>query len=159
MRRILLAAPIALLLAAACGDGEDPEVATPTSEVATVDAAAGDGHAQPQVADKPLPSPTPIPDDAPLIQVVVGGTPFSPTRSQFGELPKVQIEAGGKSYEGVTLSALAAKAGASESAVATIQGTRGDNLRLGAIRFPLGEIGASTVLVLDEAGHLALSLN
>ena len=160
MRRFLLAAPLAILLvSAACGDGSDEDAADATetaSESPTVDGSAG--HQQPQVADKVIPTPTSIPDTLPVVQVVVAGKPFAPTRSEFGALPKITIDAGGKSYEGVSLSALAEKAGgASEGAVATIQGTRTDSLRLGAIRFPLGDIGASTVFMLDEGGRLVLA--
>jgi hypothetical protein len=156
MRRLLFAAPLAILLAAAaCGDGEDKDEAEPTQ--AAEESPAGNVNEQPQVPDKVIPTPTPVPDGVPIVQVVVAGKPFAPTRSEFGELPKVKIDAGGKTYEGVSLSALAEKAGASSSAVATIQGTRADNLRLGAIRFPLGEIGGSTVFMLDEGGHLVLA--
>jgi hypothetical protein len=157
MRRLLFAAPLAILLGSvACGDGPGKDDAEAT-QAAAESPTPGNVNEQPQVPDKDLPTPTPIPDTLPVVQVVVAGKPFAPTRGEFGALPKVKIDAGGKSYEGVSLSVLAEKAGAAEGAVATIQGTRADNLRLGAIRFPLGEIGASTVFMLDEGGRLVLA--
>ena len=41
--------------------------------------------------------------------------------------------------------------------IATINGTRMDNLRLGAVRFTLTEIGASTVFVMDDTGRITLA--
>ena len=157
MRRLLFAAPLAiLLLGAACGDGPDKDEQDEATAAADVSPVSNPNE-QPQVPDKQLPTPTPVPDSVPLVQVVAGGKTFTPTRPEFGDLPKTKVEAGGKTYEGVTLSALATQAGAGEGAIATIQGTRMDNLRLGAIRFALSEIGSSTVLYLDENGHLLLA--
>jgi hypothetical protein len=162
MRRFLLAAvPFVILAGAACGgdsDGDDqaPDetpTLSPSDAVATADAS----NQQPQVPDKQLPTPTPVPDDSPVLQVVAAGNPYTPTRADFAGLPKVSIDAGGKKYEGVALATIAESAGARAEAIVTIQGTRGDNLRFGAIRFPLAEIGTSTVLVLDETGHMLLA--
>lgn len=156
MRRFALAAlPLALLaLATACGDGDKKGDAqeTPAAEASST----ANVNEQPQVPDKELPSPTPIPDTLPVIQVAFGGKVYAPTKADFSSLPKTKLSAGGKEYEGVPLSALAEKAAASGDAVATIQGTRTDNLRLGAVRFPLSDIGSSTVLVVDDGGHVAL---
>jgi|GEM_PF-4190342 len=165
MRRFLLAAlPFAILAGAACGgddsspdDGQNGNGQTPTLSPADAVATADASNQQPRVPDRPLPTPTPIPDGSPLLQVVAGGKPYTPTRADLAALPKASIDAGGKKYEGVTLAALAEAAGARAEAVVTIQGTRNDNLRFGAIRFPLAEIGPSTVLVLDESGHLLLA--
>jgi hypothetical protein len=165
MRRFLLAAlPLVLFVGAACGDddgdgdgGEQADGETPTLSPADAVATSDASNQQPQAPDKPLPSPTPVPDGSPLLQVVVAGNPYTPTRAEFADLPKTSIDAGGNKYEGVTLAALAEQAGAAAESVVTIQGTRSDNLRFGAIRFPLAEIGASTVLVMDESGHLLLA--
>jgi hypothetical protein len=161
MRRLLIAAAFALCLAgAACGDGPDkPEQtgqATATSDPNGPPPTVAENQ-QPQVPDRQMPTPTPVPDGLPVIQVVVAGKTFTPVRSEFAGLPKVTVTAGGTSYEGVSLEALATKAGAQPSAVATIQGTRTDNLRLGSIRYALAEIGPSTVLVMDESGHIRLA--
>lgn len=156
MRRLILgAAPLLLLIGAACGDGPDKSDSTP----------AGDGEAtptrnaneQPQVPDTPVPNPTPIPNDLPVVQVAHAGKQFSPTQAEFAALPKVSITANGRSYEGVTLSTLTEKAGGQPSSVATIQGTRVDNLRLGAVRFTVSEVGDTTVFFLVDGGHLALA--
>ena len=156
MRRLFFAAiPLALVLGSACGDGNGAgnDDADATSEAtATLDV-----NVQPQSPDREIATPTPIPDDQPLVQVVVAGKPYLPTRADLAALPKAKITAGGNSYEGVSLATLAEKAGAPAGATATIQGTRMDNLRLGAIRFPLPDIGASTVFVIDDKGHLLLA--
>ena len=152
MRRFLLAAaPFAILLGAACGDGEDkPEDGADTPDATLTQ----DSNQQPQVADSKMATPTPIADTDPVLQVVAMGQAYTPTRGEFAALPKVKIDAGGKSYEGVTLAALAEKAGAPQAGFITIQGTRSDNLRFGAVRFPLGEVATNTVLVVDESGHV-----
>ncbi len=152
MRRFLLAAaPFAILLGAACGDGEDkPDDGENTPEAALTQ----DSNQQPQVADQAMPTPTPLADTDPVLQVVAMGQAYTPTKGDFTALPKVSIDAGGKSYEGVSLAALAEKAGAPAAGFVTIQGTRADNLRFGAVRFPLAEVGTNTVLILDETGHV-----
>ena len=156
MRRLALAAmPFALLtLAAACGDGDKKDDAQQTTTAQ--ESPTANVNEQPQVPDKQLPTPTPIPDTVPVIQVAFAGKVYAPMRSDFTALPKVKVNAGGKEYEGVSLAALAEKAAAKTDAVATIQGTRADNLRLGAIRFPLPDIAATTVFVIDDNGHVAL---
>lgn len=157
MRRLLFAAPLGILLfAASCGDGTDKADPTPTA-AASQEASPSDGSEQPQVPDKPLPSPTPIPDDLPIVQVVAGTNGFRPTRQEFAALATSKVQAGGKTYEGVSLALLAEKAGATPDTIATIQGTRSDNLRLGAVRFPLSELATTTVLYLDEGGHMMLA--
>jgi hypothetical protein len=155
MRRILLAAaPLAILLGAACGDGEDkPDDATTSPEAVLTQ----DSNEQPQVPDTAMPTPTPLADADPVLQVVAMGQAYTPTRGDFGGLAKTKIDAGGKSYEGVTLAALAEKAGAPQAGFVTIQGTRSDNLRFGAVRFAMSEIGTNTVLLLDESGHVSFA--
>jgi hypothetical protein len=160
VRRLLLAAlPFALLIPAiACGgdDAEDQPEENGGETAAETTPEAGENEPTP-IPDKPLPSPTPIPDDVPVVQLVAGGKQYAPMRSEFAALPKTKISAGGKDYEGVTLTTLAEKAGAPAGSTVTIQGTRADNLRFGAVRFPLSEIGAGTVFMLDEAGHVTFA--
>lgn len=156
MRRLLFAAPLAILaLSAACGDGPDKDEQEQTQ--AAEQSPVSNPNEQPQVPDKDLATPTPVPDGVPILQVVGGGNAFTPTRPEFAELPKTKLDANGKTYEGVTLAALAEKTGADGASVVTIHGTRLDNLRLGAIRFSLGEIASSTVLFLDENGRMVLA--
>jgi len=171
MRRLLFAAaPLMLLLGAACGDGDtptDPDTGDTTAEDATAgptvseaDAARTEvakGLEQPTVADKPLPTATPVPDDRPLFQAVAGSTQFTPTRAEFAALATVQLSAGGQNYTGVPISAIAEKVAGRADGTVTIEGTRVDNLRFGVIRFPLTDIAESTVLVLDEQGHILLA--
>ena len=159
VRRLLLAAlPFALLIpAVACGgdDAEDQPADNGGETAAQTPQAGADEPTA--IPDKPLPSPTPIPDDVPVVQVVAAGQQYLPMRSEFTALPKTKVSAGGKDYEGVTLAALAEKAGAAAGSTATIQGTRIDNLRFGPVRFGLSEIGASTVFMLDSAGHVTFA--
>lgn len=155
MRRFAFAAmPLALLaFSAACGDGADKEAEPTTSADATT---TPNVNEQPQVPDKQLPTPTPIPDTVPVIQVAYAGKVFAPTRTEFSALPKTKVSAGGKEYEGVALTALVEKAAAKSDGVVTLQGTRLDNLRFGAVRFPLADVAGGTVFVMDDSGHIAL---
>lgn len=170
-RLSLLAAPFALALSlvfTACGDDDDGPAdggtgGDGTAASATVSEAdarrteVAGGLEQPTVADVPLPSPTAVPDDAPVVQVVSGATVFAPTSAEFAGLATAEITAGGKTYTGVTLEALAAAVEARPEAIANIEGTRADNLRFGALRFPLPEVGSTTVVVAGEGGHLSLA--
>jgi hypothetical protein len=166
MRRLsFAAAPLALaLLLGACGGddggspggGEDP-TATPTLSPIDAQRTAVAAQDQPQVPDTPLAKPTPVPDDTPVVQVVAGETRYTPTRAEFAALPTTEIQADGKTVKGVTIAMLASQVGAGAGTVVTIQGTRVDNLRLGAIRFALSEVAENTVVTLDEEGHLALA--
>ena len=165
MLRLRFAAALLLLVpaaAAACGGDDDAPAgdagAAPTvSEADARRTEVAQGLEQPVPPDRPLPTPTPLPDGLPVIQVVTpGGTAYTPTRDEFKALPATTLKIGGKEYTGVTLASLAAKAGAPAGAVATIQGTRIDNLRLGALRYPLADIGATTLLVINQSGYLDL---
>ena len=165
MLRLRFAAALLLLVpaaAAACGGDDDAPAgdagAAPTvSEADARRTEVAQGLEQPVPPDRPLPTPTPLPDGLPVLQVVApGGTAYTPTRDEFTALPATTLKIGGKEYTGVTLAAVAAKAGAPAGSTATIQGTRMDNLRYGAIRYPLAEVGETTLLVLNEAGYLDL---
>lgn len=162
MTRLRLAAAILLLVpiaAAACGGDDDaPADATPT--ITDADARrteVAQGLEQPVPPDKPLPSPTPLPEDVPIVQIVSGGQQFAPTRAAFADLPTTSISVGGQQYTGVTIAELGRRVAAREAGTVTIQGTRTDNLRYGAIRYPLAEIASDTVLYLDESGYLRLA--
>lgn len=167
MRRLSFAvAPLtlALLLGACGGDdngptngGDDSAEATPTISDIDAQRTAVAAQDQPKVPDTPLPKPTPVPDDTPVLQVVAGETRYEPTRAQFAELPEVELQVSGKTVKGVTIATIASQAGAGADTIVTIQGTRVDNLRLGAVRFGLAEIAENTVLMLDEEGHISLA--
>lgn len=167
MRRLSFAvAPLALaLLFGACGGdgddspnggGDDP-TATPTLSPLDAQRTAVAAQDQPQVPDTPLPKPTPVADDTPIVQVVAGQTRYTPTRAEFAALATAEIQADGKTVKGVTIATLASQVAAGADTVVTIQGTRVDNLRLGAVRFALAEIAENTVVVMDDDGHLALA--
>lgn len=151
---LLLLAPAAL---AACGGSDSDDADAAATETDAGAEATGTprnvGLDQPVAPDRPLPSPTPLPDDAPIIQVVAGASTFTPTRAEFADLPTVTITADGRQYTGVTLAELARRVSAPAEAVVTIQGTRSDNLRYGAVRYALAEVGAATVVFIDESGY------
>ena len=165
--RILLAAIPAVLLFAACGgdsdspSGGDAATAT-TGPTLTAAQARGTevarGLEQPTATDKPLPTPTRLPDDAPAVQVVgASGAPYIPKLSEFKALPTAEIKVDGQAYSGVTLSTLLAKVNPPSTAIVTIDGVRGDGKRQGAVRFPLSTIGDSTVLTAGKNGELSLA--
>ena len=166
IRRLSYAAlaPFALaLVLGACGgddddasDGGDEPTATPTLSAMDAQRATVTAQDQPTVADTPIAKPTPIPDDVPVIQVVGAGKSYLPLRSEFESLPMTEITVNGKKVKGVSLAEVARQVDAPATAVVTIQGTRSDNLRLGAIRFNLAEVAENTVLVLDDEGHVSV---
>lgn len=158
--RYLLAAVPAVLLLSACGGDSNKTTATPEPGP-TLTAAqqrqtqTAKSLAQPTAEDKPLPTPAPVPEDGVAVQVAgASGTPYAPKLSEFRALPTSEIKVDGQSYKGVTLSALLAKVNAANTAVVTLDGTRSDGKRQGAVRFPLADIGESTVLVLGNGGEL-----
>jgi hypothetical protein len=163
MRRLSYAlAPFALaLVLGACGgddddsNGDEP-AATPTLSAMDAQRATITAQDQPTVPDTPIARPTPLPDDVPVVQVVGAGKTYLPLRSEFESLPMTEITANGKKVKGVSLAEIARKVDAPATSVVTIQGTRADNLRLGAIRFNLAEVAENTVLVLDDEGHVSV---
>lgn len=162
MQRILLAALPAFLLLAGCrGDDAKPAADGTVAPGATLTAAERTKVALtpvtlPTVKDQPLPTPVKLGADDVVVSVVAGKEKYQPKASDFSALPTVEITVAGKTYKGVTLAALAEKVKAAAGANVTIEGARADRVRLGTIRFPAADIGATTVLVPDETGHLAL---
>lgn len=158
--RYLLAAVPAVLLLSACGGDSNKTAATPEPGP-TLTAAqqrqtqTANSLAQPTAEDKPLATPVPVPENGVAVQVAgASGAPYAPKLSEFKALPTSEIKVDGQSYKGVTLSALLAKVNAANTAVVTLDGTRSDGKRQGAVRFPLADIGESTVLVLGNGGEL-----
>jgi hypothetical protein len=140
---------------AACGGEEAPaDPVDPTPAVSDID---GEVNEQPVAPDRPIPTPTPLPADFPILQVVAGGTGLTPTRDEFLAIPTTTITADGREFTGVTLAELARRVTAPEGAVVTIHGTRADNLRFGVIRYPLSDVAEQTVLVLDDSGYVSLA--
>ena len=152
--RYLLAAIPAVFLLSACGGGSDKGGTTPgaSAQPATPTTVAGQ---QPTAEDRPLPTPTPVPEDGIAVQVAgVSGAPYAPKLSELKALPTAEISFEGKSYKGISLATLLAKVNAPETATVTVDGTRPDGKRQGAVRFALKDIGDSTVLVLGNNGEL-----
>ena len=118
-------------------------------------ASSGPGRFTPTATPPRLPTPTPIPDTAVALSVARGGKTFTPTVTELKALPTIEINAGGPK-KGISMATIGEKVGANDDSIATIQGTRVDNLRLGAVRFPVADIGGSTVFVVDDSGHVAL---
>lgn len=164
--RILIAAIPAVLLFAACGDDSISTIDSAASAAAgpTLTAAeerqtqVAKGLDQPTAVDRPLSTPTPLPENGPAVQVIgATGEPYVPKLSEFKALPTAEIKVDGQSYSGVTLSTILAKVKAPETAVVTVDGVRADGKRQGAVRFPLSAIGDTTVLTVGKNGELSMA--
>lgn len=155
---VVAAALAASLLLAACGGGSSKkENANASAAAASPTSADTAGLAQPSAPDKPLPTPTPVPDDGTALTVVSKEHNFAPKLADLKGLKQDKVDANGKSYSGVSIQTLADQVSAKAESNVTIQGIRSDGKRVGIVRFALSEIGSNTVLVLDEKGHLALA--
>ena len=149
------------LIAAGCGGGDDDREATPSNGTASPSASPGDATATPSVSptatpEHPLATPTALPADLPLLQVAAGGQLYEPPAAEFNQLPTVTITIDGEEYTGVLLETLSLKVTADPQAIVNIEGIRSDGIRYGSIRFPLPDIGSTTILVIAENGHLDL---
>lgn len=146
MHRLLLASLAGLALAvAACGGGGDKS--TPTAAASSV---------SPTATLQSIPQPTPPQPGEPIVQVHAGEHSLAPTRADVEKLATGSIDAGGKTYTGVTLAALAAQVSAPETATATVLGTQPSGERIAGARLSLKDDGASTVFVLESDGYLHL---
>ncbi|MEX0782158.1 MAG: hypothetical protein WD557_05870 [Dehalococcoidia bacterium] len=150
MSRLALIAclPLLLLLAACGGDGDD------NGDDGDNSSDQGQDGATVTPTPKLVASPPPAGDDDPLLTYGTAESPYTPTLAQFQELPHTTIDAGGEK-EGVSLAELASQAGAPEGTMVTIQGTRRDGRRIQFVRESLSEIGAQSVLVVED-GRLSL---
>lgn len=164
VRYLLAAFPAVLLLAAACGgDSGDKKAADASSaagptvtEAQARQTATAKSLEQPSVADQPLPTPTKVADDGIVLQVI-GANAYTPTLAEFKTLPTAEIRVDGQAYSGVTLATLAEKSKAATGVAATLDGVRPDGKRQGAVRFPLGDVASTTVLVLAPDGQLSVA--
>ncbi len=146
-RAVLAALSIATLAAYACGDDATSKDASP----------AGGASLSTQPPSEPLlPTPTPVPNDGPAVAVSSLKAQFYPTVAEFRTLPVVEIIAGG-AYKGVTIATLAAKIQASDSNIVTIRGVRADGRTVAFVRKQLSEIATTTVLILDDKGHISIA--
>lgn len=158
MRRFLLATAFSVVATAsltvlACG-GDSAAPASPTPAPASPTASpTPDPNKQPTPQEVVMPTPTKLPDDGISFQVVSGKNSYNPKPAEARALPTSSITIDGKSYTGITLATLAQKVSAKPDALATIEGIRGDGLRLGFLRGRLSEIGATTLVVPAADGH------
>ncbi len=160
MLRFLMAASAVTVLfvgvlSAACGGSKKDANATGATPAATETAPTG--LEQPTAEDKVLPTPTKAAADDIALTVVSGEHTFAPTVSAFGALTQTEVKAGDQSYKGVTVAALGGKVSAAGGSTVTIQGIRNDGKRQGFVRYPLADIASTTVLVMDDTGHLSLA--
>lgn len=132
------------LLFVACGDDDG---GTPTTT-------ADNGAASTVSPTRPaLPTPTPVPDTATAITVVWQDKTYAPTLAELKQLTQTEIDADGK-RKGVSFATLAAKVGAEPGAFVTIQGLSADRSRPVTVRFALADVATTSVLALDDQGHL-----
>lgn len=161
MTRRLLAAPLLALAAFsfACGgdsDGDDADGPTSTPEGSPTATFTAQPSAQATATPTPetvLPTPTPLAAGDPILSIAAGGTSLTPTASEFNAYPQTSITAAGTTYSGVTLEALAAEAGTT-GAFFEIEGVRSDGVRYAIARYALSEMGATSLLVLSDAGQV-----
>lgn len=150
LRTLLLIAPLFALLAAACGGGSDNK-----AEANGPDGAGAASGPTATATPKLLPTPPKAQDNEVIVSVSAGEMAFTPTLAEFRDLPKTTIDANGKK-EGVSLAELATRVSAGSDTYVTLQGYRPDGRVIQFVRQPLAEIGAESVLVVDESGHLGL---
>lgn len=155
-----------VVTAAACGGGGGKQAPTPgtatakaSSSVAASASATGTstGLGQPANKEGALPTATPLLITDAVLGVVSGKNNFKPTMDDFKALEQTTVTAGGKSYTGVSLATLGSKVSApADSGFVTVEGTLLSGVRLNVIRFATKDVAATTVLVMDSGGRLAL---
>lgn len=151
MRWSLLLLPALLTVTAACGDGADKKDDDATATAAAAVNANTPGQ---PTTSQPLAKPTPVPDTGLAFQVISGTQKFTPTVAEFKALPQTDLDVKGAKQTGILLSDIAAKVPAGRNGVVTIEGLSGDGQRVGAVRFPVADIAATTLFVLDSEGHV-----
>jgi hypothetical protein len=161
MLRYLMAAIAATaFLLAACGGDDARPAASPAGAASPASPAAAptsNGLQQPAGDEKPLPTAPPLAPDEVALTVVNGKKNFAPTARELNALATTTVKGGEQSYTGISVAALGEKVGAAPASYALIEGIRADGKRQGIVRYLLSEIGSTTVLVPDAAGHLTLA--
>jgi hypothetical protein len=144
----LAAATFACLgLAAACGGSDKKDQPTATAEVAAIPE-----KSPTRVRPTRIPA-TAVPATGPALFVGASGKPpYVPTVDEFRALPTTVV----KGQSGVTLAVLADKAGLASATTATIDGVpKGSDID-GVIRYPMKDIASTTILVIDDTGHISI---
>jgi hypothetical protein len=154
--RFLLLAPVALLtlslVTAACGGGGGE--ATPTAQAG--DPGQVGANEKPTPTAPPMQKPAVLPDEAMAVEIT--GTEFyGPTVKELKGLMTTSITVNGKTYKGITLTALAERVKAPAGVVMTIQGYRADFARVIFHRSELAANGATTVLYMDNEGYFNIA--
>lgn len=139
------------LFAAACGDGEDKNAE------ATAGPSAAAVTESPTLPPAPTRvPPTAVPNTGRALTVVFGQKNYTPTVDEFRQLPTVEIDVAGVRKKGVTLVSLVEKAGGGSPGFVTIEGLRASLGAEATTRYAIPAVGATTVLVLDDTGHLEM---
>ncbi len=147
-RLLILPVMLLALLVAACG-GDKDDADNDTASASTTDGAS------PIPTPKLLPTPARANDDDVILTASAGETDFKPTLKEFRDLPKTKVNAQGQK-EGVSLNEIARKVSARPDALVTVEGFRSDGRVIQFVRQPLKDIGAESVLLVDESGRLRL---
>lgn len=148
LRLLILPFVLLALFAIACGgDGDERD--------AQGDAAATTDGPTPTATPKVLPTPPKANDDEVILTASAGQTAFTPTLKEFRELPKTRVDAQGQK-EGVSLNEIATRVSAPADVFVTIQGFRSDGRMIQFVRQRLKEIGAESILLVDDSGRLRL---
>jgi hypothetical protein len=138
------------LLATACGGDSSGSSKSPSAAAG----ASGTPAAPTPTLGPVLPTPVSPPEAGPALTVNSLTSEFAPTPAEFRALPTIEIDANGKKT-GVSLATLAEKVGANPQTQVTIQGYHLDGRSIGFARYPLADIGAASVLVMDPQGHIS----
>lgn len=148
LRLFILPVVLLALFAVACGGDDDESDGTPDAGAVT------DGPA-PTATPQLLPTPPRANEEDVILFASAGQTAYEPTLKEFRDLPRTKIKAQGDK-EGVSLKDLAAKVSAPSDVFVTVQGFRTDGRVIQFVRQPLADIGAESVLMVDDTGRLRL---
>lgn len=155
-----------------CGDGDSDASPTPIATSTTTATISTTATAAPTTSpsvsstptaspasgptatpEPPLPTPTSLAQNEPVLSIVGGGETLQPTGLEFRAWAETTIEAGGASYTGVTLAEIAEDLGVSGGFV-EVEGVRSDGARYAIGRFALDEVADTSILVISRTGHV-----
>lgn len=148
LRLVLLPLVLMGLCVTACG-GDSDESDSQGDDPATVDGPTA------TPTPKMLPTPPRATDEEVILTASAGQAAFTPTLKEFRELPKTKVDAQGQK-EGVSLNEIAARVSAPPDVFVTIQGFRSDGRMIQFVRQRLKDIGAESILMVDDSGRLRL---
>ncbi|OAI41393.1 hypothetical protein AYO38_03685 [bacterium SCGC AG-212-C10] len=155
VRKLFYASVVALSLFAtvACGGDDDKDDGEPTSAPAG-DSGAPVGITPTKTSPDAKPTPRPLAADAEALAVVAPGKDdYVPKVSDFKGLPTKTVG----SETGVTLATLVEKSGAATPMFVAIEGNTQNNRFTGVARYTYAEVADSTILVIDDSGHIHMA--